>query len=120
MKMAFDLCRIGQLLRETREKKGLTFDEVSNALCIKWDHLPHPVYVKGYVTHYATFLNMLGALKSELASGENESPAHNLSGRRFETAADEACTGKADRIWRSIFATSTLKFYELCQKCFLL
>jgi cytoskeletal protein RodZ len=131
MKMAFDLCRIGQLLRETREKKGLTFDEVSNALCIKkqaigaieagdWDHLPHPVYVKGYVTHYATFLNMLGALKSELASGENESPAHNLLGGRFETAADEACTGKMDRIWRSIFATSTLKFYELCQKCFLL
>ena len=82
--MALNLCRIGQLLRETREKKGLTFEEVANALFIMkrvvgaieagdWDNLPHPVCVKGYVTHYAAFLNILGLLQSELSSGENES-----------------------------------------------
>lgn len=83
--MPFNLCRIGQLLRETREKRGLTFDDVSNALFIKkqaieaieagdWDHLPHAVYVKGYVTHYATFLNMLDLLDTEATSREDESP----------------------------------------------
>ena len=82
--MPFSLCRIGQLLRETREKRGLTFDDVSNALFIKeeaikaieagdWDNLPHPVYVKGYVTQYAAFLNILDLLKSEVASREDES-----------------------------------------------
>jgi cytoskeleton protein RodZ len=82
--MALNLCRIGQLLRETREKKGLTFDEVANALFIMKrvvgaieagdrDNLPHPVYVKGYVTHYAAFLNILGLLQSEVASGEKKS-----------------------------------------------
>ena len=96
--MAFDLCRIGQLLRETREKKGLTFDEVSNTLFIRkqaigaieagdWDHLPHPVYVKGYVTQYATFLNILDLLKSEVASRENESPAE---GRRHKQKKERA------------------------------
>ncbi|MGD0488174.1 MAG: helix-turn-helix transcriptional regulator [Syntrophorhabdales bacterium] len=83
--MPFNLCRIGQLLRETRERRGLTFDEVSNALFIKkrfigaiemgdWDNLPHPVYVKGYVTLYASFLDILDLLKGEVASREDRSP----------------------------------------------
>ena len=87
--MPFDLCRIGQLLRETREKRGLTFDDVSNALFIKeeaikaieagdWDNLPHPVYVKGYVTQYAAFLHMLDLLKA--ASREDESPVQEPEG----------------------------------------
>ena len=141
--MALDLCKIGQLLRETREKKGLTFDEVSNALFIRkrvvgaieagdWDNLPHPVYVKGYVTHYATLLNIPGLLRDEAASGGSEPASqssvtgsvpvlkdHPLS-KRFEAAADEARTIKVDKIWRSIVVTSTLKLHELCQKCLLL
>jgi hypothetical protein len=28
MEMPFNLCRIGQLLRETREKRGMTFDDL--------------------------------------------------------------------------------------------
>ena len=91
--MPFNLCRIGQLLRETRERRGLTFDEVSNALFIKkqaieaieagdWDHLPHPVYVKGYIAQYATFLKILDLLESEAASREGESPAEQAEGAR--------------------------------------
>jgi hypothetical protein len=121
--MAFDLSRIGQVLRETREHKGLTFDEVSSALCIRkealgaieagdWDNLPHPVYVKGYVTHYATFLDISDVIKSETASRENESTTQP------SLEADEACT--TDKIWRSIVATSTSRFYELCQRCLIL
>ena len=89
--MPFSLCRIGQLLRETRENKGLTFDDVSNALFIRkrvveaieagdWDNLPHPVYVKGYATQYATFLNILDLLGKDAASREDESPVEEAEG----------------------------------------
>jgi cytoskeleton protein RodZ len=82
--MPFNLSRIGQLLRETREKRGLTCDDVSEALFIKkrvigaieagdWNGLPHPVYVKGYVTQYAAFLSVLDLLEKEVASREDES-----------------------------------------------
>jgi cytoskeleton protein RodZ len=67
--MPFDLCKIGQLLKSEREKKGLAYEEVSTALFIRrrvieaieagnWDVLPHPVYVRGYVTQYASFLKI--------------------------------------------------------------
>jgi transcriptional regulator with XRE-family HTH domain len=90
-RMPFNLCRIGQLLRETREKKGITFDEVSNALFIKtrtieaieaggWDSLPPLVYVKGYVTQYAAFLNILDLLGRELSSKEDETTLQGPEG----------------------------------------
>ena len=89
--MALNLCRIGQLLRETREKRGLTFADVSNALFIRkrvveaieagdWDNLPHPVYVKGYATQYATFLNIVDLLASDAASREEDSPVQEPEG----------------------------------------
>ena len=116
--MPFYLCRIGQLLRETREKRGLTFDEVSNALFIKeqaikaieagdWDHLPHPVYVKGYVTQYATFLNILDLLESETTSREDESPVEEAKGaskkrkrtlRGWKLRKKEAQAGRPSRV----------------------
>jgi cytoskeleton protein RodZ len=79
------------LLRETREKRGLTFADVSNALFIRkrvveaieagdWDNLPHPVYVKGYATQYATFLNIVDLLASDAASKEEESPVQEPEG----------------------------------------
>jgi cytoskeletal protein RodZ len=68
--MPFDLERIGRLLREAREEKGLTVEEVSGVLFIRksmisaleaadWSSLPHDVYVRGYVTQYAAFLRIL-------------------------------------------------------------
>jgi hypothetical protein len=69
VEMPFDLDRIGQLLRAEREKKGLTFQEIADALFIRkqvlralesgdWDALPPMVYVRGYVTQYASFLDI--------------------------------------------------------------
>ncbi len=83
--MPFDLCRIGQLLKDTREEKGLTLDEVSDALFIRkrvtgaiesgdWESLPHPVYVKGYVNQYAALLNIVDLLEAEILSTENQLP----------------------------------------------
>ena len=68
-RMSFDLDKIGQLLRAEREKKGLTIEEVADALFIRkqvlralesgdWDALPPAVYVRGYVTLYASFLDI--------------------------------------------------------------
>ncbi len=85
MEMPFNLCRIGQLLRETREKRGITLNEASNALFIRkrvigaieagdWDNLPHPVYVKWIRETVCCLSHMLDLLKSEAASGEDESP----------------------------------------------
>jgi len=82
--MPFDLCRIGQLLKETREGRGLTLEEVSEALFLRkrvigaieagdWDHLPHPVYVKGYVTQYASLLNV-GDLPGRVAATAEDEP----------------------------------------------
>ncbi len=65
----FDLRRVGDLLRETRERKGLSLNDVSEALFLTkstleaiesghWDILPHPVYVRGYVKSYAYYLDI--------------------------------------------------------------
>jgi len=81
--MSFDLCKIGEMLRNSREEKGLTFDDVSNALYIRkrvigaietgdWSNLPHPVYVKGYVNQYAALLNITDLIEAELISIEKE------------------------------------------------
>jgi hypothetical protein len=83
----FDLCKIGQTLKNAREEKGLTLDEVSNALFIKrrvteaiesadWDSLPCPLYVKGHVRQYAALLKIADMLKAEMpSSGEQPSTA---------------------------------------------
>lgn len=63
----FELDKVGQILRQKREDKGLTTIDVSKILCFKksiiesiesgnWDSLPHKVYVKGYVRKYASLL----------------------------------------------------------------
>jgi cytoskeletal protein RodZ len=83
--MPFDLCRIGELLRQTREEKGLSFEEVSEVLFIRkrvigaiesgdWGNLPHPVYVKGYVNQYAALLNIADRLEAQLIATEKEPP----------------------------------------------
>jgi ribosome-binding protein aMBF1 (putative translation factor) len=77
-KMPLDFDKVGQLLRTAREEKGLTFQEISDALFIgkkvlraiesgDRDALPPMVYVKGYVTQYASFLNILDVVRSELS-----------------------------------------------------
>ena len=76
--MPFDLDKIGDLLKAAREEKGLTREEVARALFIgkstigaiesgDWQNLPHLVYVKGYITQYASFLNVREIVKAEVA-----------------------------------------------------
>ncbi|RLB10243.1 MAG: helix-turn-helix domain-containing protein, partial [Deltaproteobacteria bacterium] len=60
---------IGKVLREEREKAGLTQQQVSEALKLRpsiidaiereqWDKLPHAVFVKGFIRSYARFLKV--------------------------------------------------------------
>lgn len=82
--MSFSLNRIGQVLRETREGRGLSLEEVAIALFIRkrvvgaieagdWNGLPHPVYVRGYITQYAAFLD-IADLVGEVGRTEDETP----------------------------------------------
>lgn len=77
----FDLRRIGELLRETRERKGLSLSDVSDSLFLTkstlgaiesghWDVLPHPVYVKGYVKSYADYLDVYERIEEHLCPVE--------------------------------------------------
>lgn len=71
--MSVDLQKIGKLLKEKREEKGLTINDISDALCLrkslveaiengKWDFLPHEIYVRGYLREYAEIVD----IKSEV------------------------------------------------------
>lgn len=75
--MPFDLCKIGQLLKSAREEKGFTYEEASKALFIRrrvieameagnWEALPHPVYVRGYIAQYASFLKIQDAVEAAM------------------------------------------------------
>jgi transcriptional regulator with XRE-family HTH domain len=83
--MSLDLLTIGQLLKETREAKGLKLEDVSNILYLRksiidalesgnWDKLPHQVYVKGYLNQYASYLDVADKL-AEAMRVEDETEA---------------------------------------------
>ena len=74
---------IGQLLRETREAKGLTLDDVEQEIRIRssylealenedYDRLPGAVYVRGFLRNYARFL---GVELEETPSDNSHAPA---------------------------------------------
>lgn len=61
--------RIGDILRETRERQGISFDQVEEEIMIKkryleamenedWARLPGKVYAKGFLRSYARFLKL--------------------------------------------------------------
>ncbi len=86
--MAGDLKRIGQFLRETRERRGLTVDDVSKALFLRKTlvraietgdraTLPHDVYVRGYIREYAQYLKVQNEIQPLLIERE-ETEVENL------------------------------------------
>lgn len=67
--MQSEFQRIGNLLRESREKKGLSIIDISDMLCIRkslvkaleegnTSLLPHEVYIRGYLKKYAHILDI--------------------------------------------------------------
>ncbi len=81
--MPIDLIKIGQILKEKREEKGLTVIDISDSLCLrkslvtaieegKWDMLPHEVYVRGYLKEYAQLLDVHDDIAAELNKDAEE------------------------------------------------
>jgi hypothetical protein len=72
-----DLYLIGTILREAREAKGTSLSDAAEALFVKkstvgaiesgrWEMLPHPFYVKGYVRSYASYLGIAKTIETFL------------------------------------------------------
>lgn len=73
------LTELGELLREERERQGLTHDDVMRRTKISRrtlealeggdpERLPHPVYVRGFIKAYADLLGLDSAACSEAAA----------------------------------------------------
>jgi cytoskeleton protein RodZ len=121
--MPFDLCKIGQLLKDAREEKGLTLDEVSSVLVLRkrviaaiesgdWDSLPPPVYVKGYVNQYAALVGIVDLPEAEVISTEIQP---SLKRQKVATTEDRGGalkrrTPKGKRIAASAIAAVAVGF----------
>jgi cytoskeleton protein RodZ len=81
--MALDLLYVGQFLKDRREEKGLSVDDVSGVLYIRkslieameagrWDLLPHKVYVKSYLKDYAQYLKVYDQIATSLKEEQIE------------------------------------------------
>lgn len=109
--MSLDLQKIGLLLRETRETKGLKLEDVSGVLYLRksildalergdWDKLPHQVYVKGYLNQYASYLciedKLAEATRSSIESDELPVPVSRKEkdSLRHENHASERLRGR--------------------------
>ncbi len=114
--MPLDLCKIGQILKDAREGKGLTLDEVSRALFIKkqvisaiesgdWGSLPHPVYVKGYINQYAALLQVADLLQAEAAPPEAQP---SLEKQRVVTRTEKKRAPKAWTLKKKLLAASAM------------
>jgi hypothetical protein len=87
--MGIDLVKIGQILKQKREEKGLGLEDLTKVLCLRkslisalesgdWTSLPHEVYVKGYIKEYATFLKVCDEVAAVLLETKNEEPVSIL------------------------------------------
>jgi transcriptional regulator with XRE-family HTH domain len=67
-KYLMGLKHIGEILRQSREEKGYTIEEMAGFLCLRktvimaiesgdWSGLPHEVYARGYIRKYASLLD---------------------------------------------------------------
>lgn len=73
-KYLMDLKQIGEILRQSREEKGYTIEDMAGLLCLKktvimdiesgdWSGLPHEVYTRGYIRKYASVLGKSDAIE---------------------------------------------------------
>lgn len=105
------------MLRDTREEKGLTLDEISKALLIKkpvisaieagdWENLPPPVYVKGYVNQYAALLKVVDLLEAEMTRTESPPPpeAEGEAAEEGKERAPKGWTPKKTKITAAVAA----------------
>ncbi len=89
--MPLDLVEIGKILRQAREERGLSVEQVSEILYLRRSviealescdgaSLPHAVYVKGYLTQYAKYLEVYDRVADAFGAEEKPSGVHPLTG----------------------------------------
>jgi len=117
-----DLSAIGAMLRQTRETRGASIADAAEALFIKkstvgaiesgcWETLPHPLYVKGYVRSYASYLGIVEAVETHL-----QEPS-------MDGADEERATGRtgfkpsARLFLSSAIAAMAARFREVVDAC---
>lgn len=78
-----NLFKIGKILKEKREENGITIQNVSDKLCLRyhiiqsielgdWEDLPHKVYVKGFIKKYAALLEVFDEILPYLIENQPE------------------------------------------------
>ncbi len=102
---------VGQVLKEEREKKFYTLDEIEKATKIRkellealekgeYSKLPPPTFIQGFIKNYGKFLNLnseklLAIFRREFSEGKNpprilESFANPLDKRKFKITPAKA------------------------------
>jgi cytoskeleton protein RodZ len=115
--MSFDLVEIGEILSQAREDRGLTIDQAAEILYLKrsviqalesgaWKALPHPVYVKGYITQYAKFLEVYDRVAASLEVGEKPSNLHPLAAVEAELSSRVRDKREMPRVRKAILGGS--------------
>ena len=80
---------LGELLRDEREKKGLSLKEIENAISIRtlyisaieegnYNIIPGEVYLKGFIRNYANYLGLNGQEMVDLYRRSQNPVAENL------------------------------------------
>jgi cytoskeletal protein RodZ len=121
--MPLDLVRTGEILRTAREDKGLSTQEVAEALFIRRriieaieagqrDNLPHEVYVRGYVTQYAAFLGIRDRIRAEMTSVQVEAHATTERTENLRSRTSTGANWQARRrvLWMTAVAVIGLGF----------
>jgi cytoskeleton protein RodZ len=83
---SLNLDKVGQILKEKREEQNLSIEYVAERLCLQktliksiefgnWNHLPHKVYLKGYIKIYAVLLGVYDEILPLLIENKLEKDA---------------------------------------------
>ncbi len=84
---------VGEILREARRKKGVTLEQAQAATRIRLKYLqaleeddyavlPSPVYVRGFLRNYASYLGLIPEEIVDLYRREHPEAAHSMMGVR--------------------------------------
>jgi cytoskeleton protein RodZ len=115
--MPFDLVTIGKVLRAAREERGLTVEQACEVLYLRGSviqalesgdstALPHPFYVKGYITQYAKYLKVYDQVAPSIAVETETSRVPPLGRAEAGTSARVRDRRERPRVRKAILGGS--------------
>lgn len=111
----FELDKVGQILQQKREGKGLGIADVAKILCFRksiveaiesgnWDSLPHKVYVKGYTRKYASLLGANEEIEPYMTDKYQEAAVDLSQDKKIQNHEQEQEKKQKLHIPREIFS----------------